>query len=312
MWRRSQVEKLVNLPRHMIQDLCNQNTENGGLAFLKLEDSRPGYSRFNESEVFALYLVGRLYAAGFTSKQMESAIVNMFSDAEAFEGELDSKQRVLEKERAALDAKLARLEAIRSVVSLATSADFDTRVWQVMWLMTGDGIIESFVETFHGTEQFECIPEDEWASMRTVFLRELRDGVSVLPKEGEHDVEQDAFESLAGDCARYAELGKKIGEEFSGQIMEFVKAKVPATADEVRCFICRFVRRHLGKRGPEVYTEIVQAMRCYLAREENALWVEQLVGPGSYDFLKEAVEAVAGNCNMGAAQSATEETHGEG
>ena len=128
MWERSQVEKLTGLSRHMIQDLCYHNTKSGGLGFWEPAVSKPGYSRFDEGDLLAFYLVRQLMKAGFTLKEIESAVFDLMEDDDSFERALRRKATVLHRRRAELDSKLSVLEYLEVAATAAT----DDRLYAVM------------------------------------------------------------------------------------------------------------------------------------------------------------------------------------
>lgn len=117
MWERSQVEKLTGLSRHMIQDLCYHNTKSGGLGFWEPAVSKPGYSRFDEGDLYMFYLVGQLKRAGFTLAEVESAVSDILEDGDALEQTVRAKARMLHDRRAEYDGKLAALECLADAVA---------------------------------------------------------------------------------------------------------------------------------------------------------------------------------------------------
>ena len=133
MWKRSDVERLTGLTRHMIQDLCNPNTSRDGLGFWEPAISKPGYSRFDEGDLLAFYLVRQLMKAGFTLKEIESAVFDLMEDDDSFERALRRKAMVLHRRRAELDSKLSALEYLE----MAASASADGRLYAVMEVALG-------------------------------------------------------------------------------------------------------------------------------------------------------------------------------
>lgn len=117
MWERSQVEKLTGLSRHMIQDLCYHNTKSGGLGFWEPAVSKPGYSRFDEGDLYMFYLVGQLKRAGFTLAEVESAVSDILEDGDALDRTVRAKARSLHARRAEFDGKLAALECLADAVA---------------------------------------------------------------------------------------------------------------------------------------------------------------------------------------------------
>lgn len=128
MWERSQVEQLTGLSRHMILDLCYQNTKHGGLGFWKPAVSKPGYSRFDEGDLLMFYLVGQLKRAGFTLKEVEPAVFDLLEEDGALEQALHEKERVLAARQAALEEQLSALACLEDA-AMALPAD---RLYAVM------------------------------------------------------------------------------------------------------------------------------------------------------------------------------------
>lgn len=128
MWERSQVEQLTGLSRHMILDLCYQNTKHGGLGFWKPAVSKPGYSRFDEGDLLMFYLVGQLKRAGFTLKEVEPAVFDLLEEDGALEQALHEKERVLAARQAALEEQLSALACLEDA-AMALPTD---RLYAVM------------------------------------------------------------------------------------------------------------------------------------------------------------------------------------
>lgn len=128
MWKRSQVEQLTGLTRHMIQDLCNPNTSGDGLGFWEPAVSKPGYSRFDEGDLLAFYLVRQLMKAGFTLKEVERAVFSLLEEGDAFVDTLRNKERQLLTRLADLSEKLATLEYLED----AAARTVDDRLRSVM------------------------------------------------------------------------------------------------------------------------------------------------------------------------------------
>ncbi len=105
MWKRSEVERLTGLTRHMIQDLCNQNTAGDGLGFWRPAVHKPGYSRFDEGDLLAFYLVRQLMRAGFTLAEVEPAMFELWEDDASFGGRVAQKAELLQVERVRLNAR---------------------------------------------------------------------------------------------------------------------------------------------------------------------------------------------------------------
>lgn len=176
MWKRSDVERLTGLTRHMIQDLCNPNTSGDGLGFWEPAISKPGYSRFDEGDLLAFYLVRQLMKAGFTLKEIESAVFDLMEDDDSFERTLRRKATVLHRRRAELDSKLSALEYLE----VAATAVTDDRLYAVMEV----ALTQSAERAVHvATTEAQAAEADEELVRRG--MRELVAAVlSVLRGEG--------------------------------------------------------------------------------------------------------------------------------
>lgn len=117
MWRRSEVEQLTGLGRHTIQDLCNQNTSRDGLGFWRPAVMKPGYSRFDEGDLLAFYLVRQLTKAGFTPAEVGPVVLSLTERNDEFVSSLRERACILSARRAALDEQLAGLERLEEVAS---------------------------------------------------------------------------------------------------------------------------------------------------------------------------------------------------
>lgn len=129
MWRRSEVEQLTGLGRHTIQDLCNQNTSRDGLGFWKPAVMKPGYSRFDEGDLLAFYLVRQLTKAGFTPAEVGPVVLSLTERNDEFVSSLRERACILSARRAALDEQLAGLERLEEV---ATSSVPEQRLYALM------------------------------------------------------------------------------------------------------------------------------------------------------------------------------------
>ena len=119
MWKRSEVESLTGLSRHAIQDLCNQNTARDGLGFWVPAVSKPGFSRFDEGDLLAFYLVKQLTKAGFTLAEVEPVVFGMLEDDASFEQALHGKEQRLVAQRVEVEAKLAALAQLEDAVPVS-------------------------------------------------------------------------------------------------------------------------------------------------------------------------------------------------
>ena len=117
MWRRSEVEQLTGLGRHTIQDLCNQNTSRDGLGFWRPAVMKPGYSRFDEGDLLAFYLVRQLTKVGFSPAELGPVVLEMTEKGDAFVCALRVRAHVLADRRSEIDMQMAALERLEEVAA---------------------------------------------------------------------------------------------------------------------------------------------------------------------------------------------------
>lgn len=128
MWKRSEVEQLTGLSRHTIQDLCNKNTSRDGLGFWEPAVIKPGYSRFDEGDLLAFYLVRQLTKAGFRPAEVEPLVLAMTEKSDEFASALRTRGRALVARRDEIDARLAALERLEDAAESAP----EERLYAVM------------------------------------------------------------------------------------------------------------------------------------------------------------------------------------
>lgn len=129
MWRRSEVEQLTGLGRHTIQDLCNQNTSRDGLGFWRPAVMKPGYSRFDEGDLLAFYLVRQLTKVGFAPAELGPVVLEMTEKGDAFVCALRKRTHVLADRRSEIDMQMAALERLEEA---AASSAPEERLYAVM------------------------------------------------------------------------------------------------------------------------------------------------------------------------------------
>ena len=129
MWRRSEVEQLTGLGRHTIQDLCNQNTSRDGLGFWRPAVMKPGYSRFDEGDLLAFYLVRQLTKVGFAPAELGSIVLEMTEKGDAFVCALRARAHILAHQRSEIDA---RMDALERFEDAAAGSAPEERLYAVM------------------------------------------------------------------------------------------------------------------------------------------------------------------------------------
>ena len=286
MWERSQVEKLTGLSRHMIQDLCYHNTKSGGLGFWEPAVSKPGYSRFDEGDLYMFYLVGQLKRAGFTLAEVESAVSDILEDGDALEQTVRAKARMLHDRRAEYDGKLAALECLAdavaaqpterlfAVMEAALSRSVERAIERAVHVLdvdakvaarvrTGlDGAVAWLLGVLRGDEDATgCGPECPALVERIVKL--VADGVAPTCT---------AAKQVIWDIAHKVACGQVLDADRSG-----VDDDVRGSADA----------------GDVTSQFAVCALATFLSEAENGVPIELVFGNGSFAFFAQAARACA-------------------
>lgn len=308
MWKRSDVERLTGLTRHMIQDLCNPNTSGDGLGFWEPAISKPGYSRFDEGDLLAFYLVRQLMKAGFTLKEIESAVFDLMEDDDSFERTLRRKATVLHRRRAELDSKLSVLEYLEVAATAAT----DDRLYAVMEV----ALMQSAERAVHvATTEAQAAEADEELVRRG--MRELVAAVlSVLRGEGAPvEVGGRGIASLAAGWARaVADLLADDAAPATAGAQRLIREMAHAIAGEGASAGGRAGGVHdvlvgecggnacealaSGRAGNACDALAVRALAAFLNESENGVPIELVFGEGSFAFLAQAAVARANDMDM--------------
>lgn len=277
MWKRSDVERLTGLTRHMIQDLCNPNTSGDGLGFWEPAISKPGYSRFDEGDLLAFYLVRQLMKAGFTLKEIESAVFDLMEDDDSFERALRRKATVLHRRRAELDSKLSVLEYLEVAATAAT----DDRLYAVMEVALTQSAERAVRAATAAVRAAEAAEADE-GSVRC-GMRELVAAVlSVLRGEG-----APAEVGGRGIAPLVAGWARAVADLLADDA-------APATASAQR-LIREMAHAVAGEGASDVRDALAaQSLAAFLSESENGVPVELVFGEGSFAFLGQAARACAG------------------
>lgn len=304
MWKRSDVERLTGLTRHMIQDLCNPNTSGDGLGFWEPAISKPGYSRFDEGDLLAFYLVRQLMKAGFTLKEIESAVFDLMEDDDSFERTLRRKATVLHRRRAELDSKLSVLEYLEVAATAAT----DDRLYAVMEVALTQSAERAVRAATAAVRAAEAAEADE-GSVRC-GMRELVAAVlSVLRGEGAPAevggrgiaplvagwaravadlLADDAAPATASAQRLIREMAHSVAGEgasaggHAGSVHDALASECSGNACEALASECTSgVRDALA----------VRALAAFLNESENGVPIELVFGEGSFAFLAQAAVA---------------------
>lgn len=280
MWKRSDVERLTGLTRHMIQDLCNPNTSGDGLGFWEPAISKPGYSRFDEGDLLAFYLVRQLMKAGFTLKEIESAVFDLMEDDDSFERTLRRKATVLHRRRAELDSKLSALEYLEVAATAAT----DDRLYAVMEV----ALTQSAERAVHvATTEAQAAEADE-----ELVRRGMRELVAAV------------LGALCGEDASAEDAPAEVeGHGIAPLVADWMHAVVellasdeapasPAAQRLVRGMACAIAGEGVGEStGCVRDTFAAHALAAFLSESENGVPIELVFGEGSFAFLAQATKA---------------------
>lgn len=321
MWKRSDVERLTGLTRHMIQDLCNPNTSGDGLGFWEPAISKPGYSRFDEGDLLAFYLVRQLMKAGFTLKEIESAVFDLMEDDDSFKRALRRKASVLHRRRAELDSKLSALEYLEVAATAAT----DDRLYAVMEValtQSAERAVRAATAAVRAAEAAEANEELVRRGMRELVAAAL----SVLRGEGAPaEVGGRGIAPLAAGWARaiadlladdaapatasaqrlIREMAHAIASEGAGGRAGSVH---DALASEGAANACDALASECGGNACEALASgrassardalAVCALAAFLNESENGVPIELVFGEGSFAFLAQAAVARVNDMDM--------------
>ena len=301
MWKRSDVERLTGLTRHMIQDLCNPNTSGDGLGFWEPAISKPGYSRFDEGDLLAFYLVRQLMKAGFTLKEIESAVFDLMEDDDSFERALRRKATVLHRRRAELDSKLRALEYLEVAATAAT----DDRLYAVMEVALGQSAERAVRAAASEVQVTEADEESVRRGMRELVaavLGVLR-GEGAPAEMGGHGIAPlvagwaRAIADLLSDDAAPANAG---AQRLIREMAHAVAGEGASTGGRAGSVHDALATECAGNACDALPSECtssardglaVRALAAFLNESENGVPIELVFGEGSFAFLAQAAVA---------------------
>lgn len=298
MWKRSDVERLTGLTRHMIQDLCNPNTSRDGLGFWEPAISKPGYSRFDEGDLLAFYLVRQLMKAGFTLREIESAVFDLMEDDDSFERALRRKATVLHRRRAELDSKLSALEYLEVAATAAT----DDRLYAVMEValtQSAERAVQVATTETQAAEADEVLVRRGMRELVAVVLGVLR-GEGAPAEMGGRGIAP----LVAGWARAVADLLADDAAPATAGAQRLIRKMAHAVAGEGAS-----AGRHAGNACDALASEdagnvrdvlasectssardalAVRALAAFLNESENGVPIELVFGEGSFAFLAQA------------------------
>lgn len=269
MWERSQVEQLTGLSRHMIQDLCYQNTKRGGLGFWEPAVSKPGYAQYDEGDLLMFYLVGQLKRAGFTLREVESTVFDILEEDGALDETLRAKARVLQTRRSELDGQLEALERLEDAAE-ARPTDRLYAVMEAAMLRSAAHAVEEAVRS-------ERAVVEDAAFVRAGFERFVREVLEELRGEDARDKPADEFVEIRRD------------------VEHLLAAEADPSSAEAHV-LARHLAQHIACCGRATAAEAsapaqrlaLHALALFLSDAANGVPVELVFGNGSFVFLAQA------------------------
>ena len=263
MWKRSQVEQLTGLTRHMIQDLCNPNTAGDGLGFWQPAVFKPGYSRFDEGDLLAFYLVRQLMKAGFTLREVEPLVFDLMEEGPAFEEMLRAQESRLRRQERAIGEKLTALARLEDAAEKPVS----NRLLAVMEASLLQGV----------------------------------DRVLVGVDASESDALQAraALVVLAGHLVSFlrGEQQAKPFERMRREVKQLVSTSATPGGSEAAACAASVARacesEALGIAAPASAPTTLRAFATFLAAPEHGVPIELVFGEGSFTLLAQAAKACA-------------------
>lgn len=212
MWKRSDVELLTGLERHTIQDLCNKNTTRGGLGFWEPAVMKPGYSRFDEGDLLAFYLVRQFTKVGLPPACLGDLVSEMLEDGDVLlaalrkqEGRLNARRDELDDQIEAigrLEDAATRLpgERLRAMMERELLASAERAVGVVVGECPVAPEQRKLVErSLHGLAV--QLARSVWESDLPPEVRLLRERFSRLREDGVDPDDPSAREALVGGCS---------------------------------------------------------------------------------------------------------------
>ena len=313
MWKRSDVERLTGLTRHMIQDLCNPNTSRDGLGFWEPAISKPGYSRFDEGDLLAFYLVRQLMKAGFTLREIESAVFDLMEDDDSFERALRRKATVLHRRRAELDSKLSALEYLEVAATAAT----DNRLYAVMEValtQSAERAVQVATTETQAAEADEVLVRRGMRELVAAVLGVLRGegapaemggrGIAPLVAGWARAVADLLADDAAPATAGAQRLIRKMAHAVAGEGASagrhagnacdaLASEDAGNVRDALACEDAGNVRDVLASECTSSARDAlaVRALAAFLNESENGVPIELVFGEGSFAFLAQAAVA---------------------
>ena len=297
MWKRSQVEQLTGLTRHTIQDLCNPNTAGDGLGFWRPAVSKPGYSRFDEGDLLAFYLVRQLTKAGFTLREVEPAVFDLLETDDAFALTVRAKESRLRARRSELDGKLDALACLERAAAHEVGERLLSVMEEALLRSAGRAVLSAgkrdavhpdiagVHDALEGLvrQMLLVLRGEDACPAFDVLRRRIGELASDDPESpsAEHALWElvDALRYGGGAAARVADAAAVRASAEERGIQAQGPADAPAGDGELRF------------RGGDRLA--MRALARFLKEAENGVPVELVFGEGSFSFLARAAAACA-------------------
>lgn len=301
MWKRSQVEQLTGLTRHMIQDLCNPNTQGDGLGLWEPAVSKPGYSRFDEGDLLAFYLVRQLMKAGFTLREAGPAVFDLLEEDDAFTGALKDKEADLRTRRDELDGKLSTI----SYLEAAAAHPVDDRLFAVMEAAVMQSVRRAASSTCMAREgvgeagaRDACMVEQTMGAFAAEVLNCLR-GAPLSAKFKE--VRRAVSDAAHTDASPSGVEAARAVALLARTLLDATAADEDAYGGRAMASGTERVRDASSQLGDSRRLEamLMQALASFLAEPENGVPVELVFGEGSFVFLARANAACVRQLEVG-------------
>lgn len=271
MWKRSEVELLTGLERHVIQNLCNKNTSRDGLGFWEPAVMKPGYSRFDEGDLCMFYLVRQLTKVGFAPSEMGSVVKALLEEGDSFADALKERVRVLDAQRLRLELQLAAAQRLGRAVACRP----EDRLYAVMAceVLAGvDRAVDAAAKELQATLRLEKCAQDRLCGLAKELLGVVWGNSSGV-----------ATRTLA-NCLKDLQT-RGIGPE-SGEARDALFKALRVRGDSAS------VRTEDGDFG-QLDVLLASSLAAFLKERENGVPIELSLGKGSFQYLGQAATAYA-------------------
>ena len=155
---------------------------------------KPGYSRFDEGDLLAFYLVRQLTKVGFTPAEVGPVVLEMAEKDNAFVCALRKRARILVNQRSEIDAQVAALERFEEAVASSAPEERLYAVMTVELVASAERVVNVAALELRSSNSAR-----EWAHARLVGA--ARNLVAVIRGEAAGVSIDEAEACLAAGCA---------------------------------------------------------------------------------------------------------------